>query len=690
MWEQSITLGSRTLTLQTGKIAKQAHGAVVVRDGKTVLLSTVVHSGGSGGGGDFLPLTVDYRPYLSAAGRIPGSFGRREGRGGDPEVLASRLCDRSLRPLFPKGFRAETQVLSTVLSLDFESNAPVLGIIGAAAALHISEIPWQGPLAAIRVCRVQGQLVSLPTPDQVGKADLDLVVSVSREGVVMIEGGARQALEADVVAAISFAQQQLAPLLDLMDELRHAAGRPKATLPSPAPPPAFWEPLQQKAEPALAQALRIPDKLQRRQVIAQAKSGALTETAQAYPEAEVLAHGGPLLDRLEERLMRAQVVQQRRRLDGRTPEGIRPITCEVDWLPATHGSALFTRGETQAMVSLTLGTMQDRALIETVEGVRFERFLLHYNFPGYSVGEARAQRGPGRREIGHGALARRALEAVLPHEGEFPYTLRIVSEISESNGSSSMATICGGTLALMDGGVPIAAPVAGIAMGLVKEGEELVILSDILGDEDHLGDMDFKVAGTAQGVTAIQMDNKIGSLPEAVMARAFEQARAGRLHILAEMAQALAAPRPELKPHSPLHALLTIAPNRVRDLIGPGGKVIQEIQRTTGAKLEVDDVGSVRIYAPHRAARDAAQEAVLEKAGSLEIGQVYEGVVTGVKDFGAFVRVRGQEGMVHRSEWGATRVESLIGVAKEGEAVRVKVLATDRAGKLSLSRKAAL
>lgn len=689
MWEESIALGARTLTLQTGKIAKQAHGAVLVKDGKTVILSTVVYDAAQSGGAGFFPLTVDFRSYYAAAGRIPGSFQRREGRGGDPEILASRLCDRSLRPLFPEGFQAETQVQSTVLSFDPASDAPVLSIIAAAAALHLSEIPWRGPLAAARIARAGKELVLFPTPDQRAASDLDLVLSLSREGVVMMEGGARQVPEGDVMAAIAFAQARLEPLLDRIEAMRKERGKPKAAVILPQPP-AFEAEWVASAEPALKAALAVPEKSARRAALAAARTAALQSLAAASPDAEGMALAGAALDAAQERLVRQRVIREGKRLDGRAPADIRPISCEVDWLPATHGSALFTRGETQAMVSLTLGTVQDRQLVETVEGVRFDRFLLHYNFPGYSVGEVRPNRGPGRREIGHGALARRALAAVMPPESEFPYTVRVVSEISESNGSSSMATVCGGCLALMDGGVPLAAPVAGIAMGLIKEGDAYAVLSDILGDEDHLGDMDFKVAGTAQGVTAIQMDNKVGSLPPAVMTEAFEQARRGRLHILAEMAKALPAPRAELKVHAPMVAQLSIAPNRIRDLIGPGGKVIQEIQRSTGAKVDVDDSGQVTVYAPNRAARDAAREAVLEKAGSLEIGQVYDGVVTGVKDFGAFVRIRGQEGLVHRSEWEPGRVENMSEKAKEGDAVRVKVLGADRAGKISLSRKAAL
>jgi polyribonucleotide nucleotidyltransferase len=688
-WQDRVTIGARTLILETGRIARQANGAVLLREGNTVILTTAVYRAGDAAGLDFFPLTVDYREYLSAAGRIPGGFLRREARQTDGEVMASRLCDRSIRPLFPKSFRAETQVLSTVLSYDPQSDPAVLSIAACAGALMVSEIPWQGPLAAIRVGRMGGRLIAFPSAPERQAGDLDLVLSLGREGVVMIEGGANQMPEAEMLEAIEFGREQAAPLLELLAAMAQAAGRPKLQpppLPDPGPP---GEALRERARGPLREALAIPEKLARRQAVHEAKQALLAQLLAERP-GEELSWAPGLLDALEQHLLREAVASQGRRVDGRRPEQIRPIACEVDWLPATHGSALFTRGETQAMVSLTLGTNQDRLLVENLEGVKFDRFLLHYAMPPYSVGEVRPLRGPGRREVGHGYLARRALLPVIPPEERFPYTIRIASEISESNGSSSMATVCGGTLALLDGGVPIAAPVAGIAMGLIREGEQIVILSDILGDEDHLGDMDFKVAGTAQGITAIQMDNKIGSLPHEVMARALEQARQGRLHILAEMAKALAAPRGETKPHVPIQAALTLAPNRVRDLIGPGGRVIQEIQATTGARLEVNDEGLVRIFAPSRAALDAARASVLDVAGSLEVGEVYEGVVTGVKEFGAFVRIRGQEGLVHISEWAPQRIEAMAAAAKVGDAVRVKVLEPDRQGRLSLSRKAAL
>ena len=691
MITKTVRVGERTLELETGRIARQAHGAVLLREGNTVILATAVYSPAMKREVDFLPLTVDYREYMSAAGRIPGGFLRREGRSSDREVLSSRLCDRSLRPLFPKGYRLETQVIATVLSFDKASDTPVLAMIASAAALHMSEIPWNGPLAALRIARDDKGWVALPPPDLLASSDLDMVVSLSRDGVVMIEGGAKQLPDGEVLEALAFATEAAGPLLDVMDELRSEAGREKATLPSPAEPPPFLAEMEEKGRAALVAALAEPEKLARQAAVRAAVASVMEGIpGDGEDRARHIALAAARMEELEAEVLREQVVSQGRRVDGRSPEDIRPISIETDWLPSTHGSALFTRGETQAMVSVTLGAQQDRMLVETVEGVSHNRFLLHYNFPPYSVGEVRPLRGPGRREVGHGMLARRALATVLPPESEFPYTLRIVSEISESNGSSSMATVCGGCLALMDGGVPIAAPVAGIAMGLIQEGGEYVVLSDILGDEDHLGDMDFKVAGTAEGVTALQMDNKIGSLPPEVMARAFDQARQGRLHILGEMGKALATSREEVKPNAPQMSTLTISTHRVRDLIGPGGRVIQELQRTHEARIEVDDEGRVRIFASSRENLHAAREAVQEVAGTMEVGAVYEGVVSGVKDFGAFVRIRGQDGLVHISEWAEARVDKMADVVKEGDQVRVKVLEPDKAGRLSLSRKAAL
>ncbi|MDH5753342.1 MAG: polyribonucleotide nucleotidyltransferase, partial [Deltaproteobacteria bacterium] len=582
MWNETIKIGNRTFEFETGRIARQAGGSVLLREGDTVILSTAVADTDADRKGDFLPLTVDYREQLSAIGRIPGSFFRREGRSSEHEVLSSRLADRSLRPLFPKAYGAETQVISTVLSYGPSSDAPVLGIIAAACAVNISPIPWNGPAAAIRVGRLQGELVAYPSPEQLTTSDLDLILTFSADGIVMIEGGARQTPDDEVLQALDFAREQVQPLLDLMEKMRSEAGVEKTPLPAPPEAPGFAQGLARDAEAPLEQALAQPDKHVRRLAVKAAKAGLLENLQNGgddngSSDEDMRSQAMRILDEAEARLMRNSVARDKRRVDGRSPEDIRPIQCEVNWLPVPHGSALFTRGETQAIVTLTLGSQRDSLLLETVEGVRNERFLLHYGFPPYSVGEVRPLRGPGRREVGHGALARRALAPVLPEAGEYPYTIRILSEITESNGSSSMATVCGGCLALMDGGVPIKAPVAGIAMGLIKEGEEWVVLSDILGDEDHLGDMDFKVAGTSDGITALQMDNKLGSLPPHVLHQAFEQARHGRRHILDQMALAISAPREEPKDGVPRFGRLEIATNRVRDLIGPGGRVIQEL-----------------------------------------------------------------------------------------------------------------
>lgn len=688
MEQLRLSVGGRTLVLESGRIARQAHGAVLLREGGTVVLATVVHRTEAQKRRGFLPLTVDYREFLSAAGRIPGSFARREGRSSEGEIIAARLCDRSLRPLFPHSFRNETQVITSVLSAEASGDPSVLAILAASAALHISEIPWSGPVAALRVGRVAGRLVSMPSPEQMRESDLDFVLTVSKEGIVMLEGGARVVEEAQILEAFAFATQEAQPLLEGLDVLRHKIGREKRPL-AELPAETTWSPgLREAALAPLQSALCEADKMRRQAAVRQAKQDALeTLGEQAAEEAEVAAD---LLDQLEGELLRARIMEEGLRPDGRGAQDIRPISCEVNWLPGPHGSALFCRGETQAIVTLTLGSKEDRQRVETLAGLSTERFLLHYGFPPYSVGEVRPQRGPGRREIGHAALARRALLPVLPAETEFPYTLRILSEISESNGSSSMATVCGGTLALMDGGVPIAAPVAGIAMGLVTQGDKRVILSDILGDEDHLGDMDFKVAGSAEGITALQMDNKAGSLPAVVLEEAFEQARRGRLHILEQMLETLPAQPGKPKPHAPRHVQLRIAPHRIRELIGPGGRVIQGIQKRTGSHVEVGEEGIVRIYASGDEALQKAHEAVLQVAGEIQLNEIYAGKVVSVHDFGAFVRVRGVEGLVPASQWESPRGAPMLAATREGEAVHVKTLPPDRRGRLVFSRREAL
>ena len=693
MWRESVTIGQRRISLETGRIARQAESAVLVRDGGTVLLVAVSAAEAARSGIGFFPLTVEYREKFSAAGRFPGGYRKREGRIADHEILSSRLVDRTIRPLFAKGFTVETQVLVTVLSYDPETDPEVLAISGAAAALQRSSLPWAGPVAGVRVAEVDGALVAMPSPAERARATLDLVVSAGPSGLVMVEGQAAEASEASVVAALLFAQETVAPLCKLMDEMRGATGVERRPIVQEGPAEELVAQVLALAGDPLREAAAIADKRERRERIAEVRDVVVETLAGGESgdggnggEAAGEATANPaaietLLDDLLSAVVRERILAAGRRIDGRGPADIRPISGEVGWLPRAHGSSLFTRGETQAMVTCTLGTGGDEQEVENLDGVRSERFLLFYNFPPYSVGEVRPLRGPGRREIGHGNLAHRALAAVLPAPLAFPYTIKVESEISESNGSSSMATVCGGALALMDAGVPVARPVAGVAMGLIMDGERVAILSDILGDEDHLGDMDFKVAGTERGITAVQMDNKLGSLPREVLERALEQARAGRLHVLGEMAKVLAAPRPDLAPHAPRIAVEKIRRNRIRDLIGPGGRIIQELQAETGTKIDVDDDGTVRIAAPGGAGLDAALAKVRELCGEPEVGRVYRGAVTGVKDFGVFVRVMGSiEGLVHASELTGA------GEIGEGDAMDVRVLGVDDRGRLKLAR----
>ena len=693
MWQGKAPLGNRTIHLETGRIARQAESAVLVRDGGTVLLVAVAAAESAKPGGDFLPLTVEYREKLSAAGRFPGGYRKREGRIADHEVLSSRLIDRTIRPLFAAGFTLETQVMVTVLSYDPETDPEVLAIGGAAAALQRSSLPWAGPVAGVRVARVDGRLIAMPSAEERVRASLDLVVSGGPKGLVMVEGRASETPEPEMIEALLFAQEAVRPLCEAMVAMAAETGAEKRPFIPPVPPAPLVAEVAARARDALRDALRVADKRERRAAVAAARAQVLAAFTAAAPPASVeLQPGAPdpalagrIFDDLHHEAVRDLILSEGRRLDGRGPEDIRSISGNVGWLPNVHGSSLFTRGETQAIVVTTLGTGQDEQEIEDLAGVHRARFQLYYNFPPYSVGEVRPLRGPGRREIGHGNLAYRALAAVLPEADTFPYTIRVESEIAESNGSSSMATVCGGTLALMDAGVPIARPVAGIAMGLILEGEgnnaRFAILSDILGDEDHLGDMDFKVAGTERGITAVQMDNKVGSLPRAVLEAALEQARRGRLSILGSMAAILAGPRSDLAPHAPRIVVRKIRRNRIRDLIGPGGRIIQELQADTGTKIDVEDDGRVRIAGRGGAGLETAIGRVEELTGEPEVGRVYRGSVTGVKEFGCFVRVMGSiEGLVPAA--------ALTGVGEvaEGDAMEVRVLGVDDRGRLKLGR----
>lgn len=679
----------RPLSIETGRLAKQTSGAALVQYGETVVLVTAVASDSPREGIDFFPLTVDYQERTYAAGKIPGGFFKREGRPAEREVLTSRIVDRAIRPLFPKGFACETQIVASVLSVDRENDADTLALIGASAALHVSDIPFGGPIAGVRIGRLHGELVVNPLQSQFQDSDINLFVAAGRDAIVMVEGGARIVSEEDMLEALFLAQEAAAPVLDVQDELVRVAGKPKRQFAEPATDTELADRVRAAATQKLSAALTIAAKLERGAAIKSAKKEATEVLGEEFAE-----RGGEVAEALEKltgEIMRTAIVDKSQRVDGRGLTDIRPISCEVGMLPRTHGSALFTRGETQALAVATLGTSADEQRVDALIGEQYRKFMLHYNFPPFSVGEARPMRNPGRREIGHGALAERALLAVLPAGNEFPYTIRVVSEILESNGSSSMATVCSGALSLMDAGVPIVAPVAGIAMGLIKEGEDVRILSDILGDEDHLGDMDFKVAGTADGITALQMDIKIAGVTREIMRQALYQARDGRLHILGKMAESLETPREQVAEYAPRILTLKIKPDKIRDLIGPGGKMIRSIVEETGVKIDVEDDGTVSIASSDGDSMDRAISKVEAVTADAEIGKLYTGTVKKVVDFGAFVEILpGKEGLVHISQLAPERVRQVTDIVDEGDEITVKVLEIDRQGKIRLSRREAL
>ncbi|MDA8418199.1 MAG: polyribonucleotide nucleotidyltransferase [Desulfobacteraceae bacterium] len=683
-------IGGRELTIECGRLAKQANGSALVTCGETVVLVTATAAKEPRVDIDFFPLTVEYQERLYSVGKIPGSFFRREiGRPSEKETLTSRFIDRPLRPLFAAGYRNETQVIATVLSMDQQNDPDVLAIVGASAALAVSDIPFHGPIAGVRVGLVEGALVLNPTRSQLEKSRLDLIVAGSRQAVVMVEGGADNLSEQEVLDAIYFGFAGLQPLLDLQDELQGAVGKSKMAVSAPVVNEALLSRIIALAKPEMEQVTATADKQERSTRYHELERRVLDELAAdetvSLKEAKELLHG------LKKTVMRHHIVVNRARIDGRRFDEVRPITSEVGVLPRVHGSALFTRGETQVMVSATLGSGEDEQRVESLYGMAFRPFMLHYNFPPYSVGEVRPLRGPSRRDIGHGALATRAISAALPGHEQFPYTIRVVSEVMESNGSSSMATVCGGILSLMDAGVPIKEPVSGIAMGLIKEGEDIVVLSDILGDEDHLGDMDFKVTGTASGVTALQMDIKIDGVSREIMSQALAQAKDGRLHILGKMHEALAAPRSEISVYAPKVVMMSINPDKIRDLIGPGGKMIKSLTAEYDVKIDVEDNGEVKIFAPNAEVAAQVQARVQGITADPEIGQVYEGPVVKVVDFGAFVQILpGVDGLVHISELEKRRVEKVSDVVKEGDVIKVKVLEIDQRGKIRLSRKALL
>ena len=681
-----IEFHGRPLSIEVGRLAKQADGAALVSYGETVLLVTAVAAKTAREGLDFFPLTCDYQERTFAAGKIPGGFFKREGRPSEKEVLTSRLIDRPIRPLFPDGFRAETQVIATVLSHDRENDPDIIAILGASAALQVSDIPFNGPIAAIRMGCINGQLVVNPTQAQLEQTTLNLVVAGSRDGIVMVEGGAKMLAEDLMLDALFTAHQEMQRILDMQDELQRALGRPKRTVVTTAFDAALFKQVEAQLRPRVDAAFRLVAKQERAGAVRQAEEEVLGALAQEFPERSSVLR--EMCDEVKSRVMRQAIISEGRRVDGRGLTDIRSISCEVGVLPRTHGSAVFTRGETQALAVATLGTSSDEQKIDALIGEHYKKFMLHYNFPPFSVGEVKFLRSPGRREIGHGALAERALQAVLPTEDEFPYTIRVVSEILESNGSSSMATVCGGTLSLMDAGVPIKAPVAGIAMGLIKEGDEVRVLSDILGDEDHLGDMDFKVAGTTDGITALQMDIKIGRVTRDIMRAALYQAREGRLHILKAMAATLSGPRTDISSHAPRITTLKIRPDKIRDVIGPGGKVIRGIIEETGVKIDVEDDGTVLVASIDGASMQRAIDLIRGITAEAEVGKIYTGTVRKIVDFGAFVEILpGTDGLLHISQIGPGRVKSVSDVLKEGDRVTVKVLEIDKQGKIRLSRK---
>jgi polyribonucleotide nucleotidyltransferase len=685
-----LELAGRILKLETGRLAKQADGAVLATYGDTYVLATAVASQSAKKDIDFLPLTVDYQEKAYAAGKIPGGYFRREGQPSEKEKLSSRLIDRPLRPLFPKGWYSETQVIATVISADQSGSADVIAIIAASAALAVSNIPFNGPVGAVRVGRRDGQFLINPDLASLENCDLNLVVAGTADAVMMVEGGAVGLPEDVMIAAIEHAHQEIKRVIEVVRRLSGANGKAKRAVITEQIDPALRTTVRDLTATPICEAILIPNKSARQErldeIVAEAIKGLKKEG-----DADRERHIKLVFHELEYTEVRKMILEKRKRADGRGPADIRPITCEVSILPRTHGSGLFTRGETQALAVVTLGTSDDEQRIDALEGEYYRTFMLHYNFPPFSVGEARPLRSPGRREIGHGALAERALKPVLPTKKDFPYTLRLVSDILESNGSSSMATVCGGSLALMDAGVPIKEPVAGIAMGLIKEGDQVVVLSDILGLEDHLGDMDFKVCGTEHGVTALQMDIKIAGITAQLMRQALAQAREGRLHILDRMRTALAAPREQMSAFAPRIYTLKIKPEKIREIIGPGGKVIRDIVATCGVKMDVQDDGTVTIASNDEASAKKAIERVNQITEEVEIGKIYLGKVRKIMDFGAFVEVMpGVDGLVHISQLAHHRVKAVTDEVKEGDEILVKVLEVDRQGKIRLSRKEAM
>ncbi|MDA7635240.1 polyribonucleotide nucleotidyltransferase [Alphaproteobacteria bacterium] len=684
VFKKDIEWGGKTLSLETGKVARQADGAVMATLGETTVLCTAVAASSPRPGQDFFPLTVNYQEKTFAAGKIPGGFFKREGRPSEKETLVSRLIDRPIRPLFPANFKCDTQVITTVLSFDMENDPDIVAMIGASAALTISGIPFFGPIGAARVGMIDGAYILNPTMDQVKESNLDLVVAGTREGVLMVESEASELDEDTMLGAVNFGHEGMQPVIDAIISMAEVAAKDPRPLPEE---PAETDSIKKAFKgfgKDLAKAYQIADKVSRQSAVGEIKASAMEKLDEGTDA--VLASG--LFKKLEADTVRGAILKTSKRIDGRDLSTVRPIVAEVGVLPRTHGSALFTRGETQALAVATLGTGQDEQIIDALEGEYRQNFMLHYNFPPYSVGEAGRVGSPGRREIGHGKLAWRAINPVRPPKDEFPYTVRVVSEVTESNGSSSMATVCGTSLAMMDAGVPLPRPVAGIAMGLIKEGDDYAVLSDILGDEDHLGDMDFKVAGTTDGITALQMDIKITSITPDIMKQALAQAKDGRLHILGEMNKAIGHARDALADTAPKITTMSIPVDKIRDIIGPGGKMIREICETTGAKIDIEDDGTVKIAASDTASGEAAYKRIHDIVAEPELNVIYDGTVVKTVDFGAFVNFMGaRDGLVHISELQEGRTGKTTDVVEEGNKVKVKVIGFDDRGKIKLSMK---
>ncbi|HKR61231.1 MAG TPA: polyribonucleotide nucleotidyltransferase [Pyrinomonadaceae bacterium] len=689
--KESIKLGDKELTVETGRVAKQADGSVIIRYGDTMLLVAAVSASTPREGVDFFPLTVEYRESQFAAGRIPGNYFRREGRPNEKEVLTCRLIDRPCRPLFAEGYRNETQVIATVISADTENNPDVIAITGASCALFLSDIPFMNPIAGVRVGLIDGRYIINPTYDEVRESRLNLVVAGTEEAIVMVEAGASEVSEEIMVEALMLAHKEINRLCRWQNELYKALSIQKREVIAPTLNEEMLEEIRRNYAERLRESLDTTNKEKRASYAAvdELKKEVVDSYPEDLPEQRQMAKA--IFDHLKESIFREDILDKRRRPDGRRFSEIRPINCEVGWLPRVHGSALFTRGETQAMVTATLGTKEDEQYMDDLEkGELKRRFLLHYNFPHYSVGEVGRFGGSSRREIGHGALARRAIEAVLPDESNFPYTIRIVSDITESNGSSSMASVCGGILSLMDAGVPLKSPVAGVAMGLVMEGNKYAILTDIAGAEDHYGDMDFKVTGTREGITALQMDIKIAGINAQIMAEALEQAKKGRMHILGVMEQAIAAPRADISSYAPRIIQIKINPDKIRDVIGPGGKIIRSLVEETGAKIDVSDDGTISIATASGAAAEAAVARIRGLTAEAEVGQSYLGTVSRIVDFGAFVEIfPGTDGLLHISEIADRRVKDVRDELKEGQQILVKCIGKE-GNKIKLSRKAVL